>query len=116
MEGNDKKDKGGVFSRSIRAGRRTYFLDVRTTPREDFYVTITESKKRINRDGTYFFEKHKLFLYPEDFEKFMEGMETVIEYVKQNENFVKPSNGHAEENGEFYDVNFDDLDKAETES
>ncbi|HNP48125.1 MAG TPA: DUF3276 family protein, partial [Bacteroidia bacterium] len=60
-----------VFSKSVRAGKRTYFFDVKSTKANDYYLTITESKKRIGDDGNPFFEKHKIFLYREDFQKFV---------------------------------------------
>ncbi|MDR3235895.1 MAG: PUR family DNA/RNA-binding protein [Prevotellaceae bacterium] len=71
-----------VFSRPIRAGKRTYFFDVKATKNNDLYLTITESKRRIDRDGHFVFEKHKIFLYKEDFEKFTEGLNEVVDYVK----------------------------------
>lgn len=82
-EGNDNYDRQDVFSKAVRAGKRTYFFDVKATRRNDYYLTITESKKRFNRDGKPFFEKHKIFLYKEDFEKFSDGLAEVIEYIKE---------------------------------
>ncbi|MEA1899093.1 MAG: DUF3276 family protein [Bacteroidota bacterium] len=82
-EGNDNYDRQDVFSKAVRAGRRTYFFDVKATRRNDYYLTITESKKRFNRDGKPFFEKHKIFLYKEDFEKFSDGLAEVIEFIKE---------------------------------
>ena len=70
-----------VFSKAVRAGKRTYFFDVKSTKANDFYLTITESKKRIGDDGTAFFEKHKIFLYREDFQKFSEGLQEAIQHV-----------------------------------
>lgn len=90
MDGNGKKedkDKHGrdeIFSRAVRAGKRTYFFDVKETRKGDYYLTITESKKRYNPDGNNYYEKHKIFLYKEDFEKFSEGLETALEYIVQN--------------------------------
>ena len=72
-----------VFSKPVRAGKRTYFFDVKSTRGEkDYYLTITESKRRNNPDGTFTFDKHKIFLYKEDFEKFREGLDEVIDYIK----------------------------------
>jgi len=69
-----------VYSKTIRAGRRrTYFFDVRTTRGNDYYITITESKKRFHEDG---YERHKVFLYKEDFNKFMDAMNEVVKHVK----------------------------------
>ena len=79
-----KTDREEIFSKSVRAGKRTYFFDVKTTRRNDYYLTLTESKKRFNRDGRFYFEKHKIFLYKEDFEKFTDGLTEVIGYIKEN--------------------------------
>lgn len=89
-EGTEKNDevvkteREEIFSKSVRAGKRTYFFDVKTTRRNDYYLTLTESKKRFNRDGRFYFEKHKIFLYKEDFDKFTEGLTEAIEYIKEN--------------------------------
>lgn len=72
-----------IYSKPVRAGKRTYFFDVKSTKgNNDFYLTITESKRRIEQDGRYSYDKHKIFLYKEDFEKFAEGLEEAIEYIK----------------------------------
>ena len=72
-----------IYSRPVRAGKRTYFFDVKSTKgNNDFYLTITESKRRIEQDGRYSYDKHKIFLYKEDFEKFAEGLEEAVEYIK----------------------------------
>jgi hypothetical protein len=71
-----------IFSKAVRAGKRTYFFDVKATRRNDYYLTLTESKKRFNRDGRFYFEKHKIFLYKEDFDKFWEGLSEAIEFIK----------------------------------
>jgi hypothetical protein len=77
-----KTDREEIFSRAVRAGKRTYFFDVKATRKNDYYLTLTESKKRFNRDGRFYFEKHKIFLYKEDFDKFLEGFEEAIEFIK----------------------------------
>jgi len=80
---NKDRDRGEIFSRSIRAGKRTYFFDVKATVGDDYYITITESKRRFNNDqAKFFYEKHKLFLYKEDFEKFSAGLNDVIEFIR----------------------------------
>lgn len=79
-----KTEREEIFSKSVRAGKRTYFFDVKTTRRNDYYLTLTESKKRFNRDGRFYFEKHKIFLYKEDFEKFTDGLTEAIGYIKEN--------------------------------
>lgn len=82
-EGKDfEKNRDEIFSKSVRAGKRTYFFDVKATKSNDLYLTITESKKRYNDDGNFFFEKHKLFLYKEDFEKFEEGLKETLETIQ----------------------------------
>ncbi len=80
MENDNRKRNDSVFSRKIRAGRRrTYFFDVRTTRGNDYYLTITESKKRFDGNG---YERHKIFLYKEDFNKFIEETTAVIDHIK----------------------------------
>lgn len=79
-ENNDNRRMESVYSQRIRAGkRRTYFFDVRETRGNDFYLTITESRKKFNEDG---YDRHKIFLYKEDFNKFLKGMTEAIDYVK----------------------------------
>ena len=82
---NDSKFREEIYSKAVRAGKRTYFFDVKSTRRDEFYLTITESKKRFEQDGNFHFEKHKIFLYKEDFEKFIEGLQEVISYIDQNQ-------------------------------
>lgn len=66
---NNNKGKSEIYSKAVRAGKRTYFFDVKATRDENLYITVTESKKRFRNDGGFFYEKHKLFLYKEDFIK-----------------------------------------------
>ncbi|MFM2207779.1 MAG: hypothetical protein RL213_1754 [Bacteroidota bacterium] len=103
-----------VFSKSVRAGKRTYFFDVKSTKSNEYYLTITESKKRLGDDGNPFFEKHKIFLYREDFEKFMDGIREAMERI-QTLQPVAPtySSGQRESggSGSYGDVDFDDLGK-----
>ena len=74
-----------VYSKPVRAGKRTYFFDVKTTKgNNDYYLTITESKRRQESDGSFSFDKHKIFLYKEDFDKFQEGLSEVLAYMKEN--------------------------------
>ena len=82
---NDSRFREEIYSKAVRAGKRTYFFDVKSTRRDEFYLTITESKKRFEQDGNFHFEKHKIFLYKEDFEKFIEGLQEVITYIDQNQ-------------------------------
>ncbi|HBS86351.1 MAG TPA: DNA-binding protein [Bacteroidales bacterium] len=106
MEGQENKsrEREEIFSISVRAGKRTYFFDVKATRRNDYYLTVTESKKRFNRDGRYYFEKHKLFLYKEDFEKFAEGLAEAVEYIKNNQPELLPGDDY-DDHDEFDDRN-----------
>jgi len=70
-----------IFSKVMRAGRRTYFFDVRATKAGDYYLTITESKKFTNDDGSFHYKKHKIYLYKEDFHEFKDNLEQMIDYV-----------------------------------
>ena len=81
MEGNKENDRKEIFSERVRAGKRTYFFDVKATRSNDYYLTITESKRRYKDDG-YTYEKHKIFLYKEDFNKFIKAFNTTVDYVK----------------------------------
>lgn len=131
MEGNDSKGRQEIFSDVVRAGRRTYFFDVKKTRKGDLYLTITESKKVYNDDeGTFHFEKHKLFLYKEDFDKFSDALSQSVGFIKENvgdfleddeqeksgnvienNNFEESSESEAAETSDFTDVDFEDLDK-----
>lgn len=81
MEENKENDKVEIYSQRVRAGKRTYFFDVKSTRSNDYYLTITESKRRY-RDEGYFYEKHKIFLYKEDFDKFLEALKSTVDHVK----------------------------------
>lgn len=79
---NDKEMlEKDIFSKVLRAGRRTYFFDVRATKADDYYITITESKKFTEEDGSYHFKKHKIYLYKEDFASFKEILDEMTDYV-----------------------------------
>ena len=80
MEGNDNKSQE-IFSKILRAGRRTYFFDVRSTRADDYYLTITESKKHTNEDGSAYYKKHKIYLYKEDFVRFKEIFDDVTKFI-----------------------------------
>jgi hypothetical protein len=121
MEENEKKieeENGGrleIFSQTVRAGKRTYFFDVKATRNNDYYLTITESKKRFNKEGKQYFEKHKIFLYKEDFEKFNEGLTEVISYITSEQPYEDEEVAEAATSKEltesFTNLSFDDLDK-----
>jgi hypothetical protein len=77
----ENNEKAEIYSQRIRAGKRTYFFDVKSTRSNDYYLTITESKRKF-KDDTYSYEKHKIFLYKEDFAKFVEALQSTIDHVK----------------------------------
>ncbi len=80
MEENNK-DRDEIFSERVKAGKRTYFFDVKATRSNDYYLTITESKRRYKDDG-FVYEKHKIFLYKEDFDKFINALHSTVSHVK----------------------------------
>ena len=98
-----------VFSKSVRAGKRTYFFDVKSTKSNDYYLTITESKKRIGDDGNPFFEKHKIFLYREDFEKFMDGIREAMDRIQSLQGDAPSATSTP--STPYSSVDFDDLGK-----
>ena len=114
-EGIETSEREEIFSKAVRAGKRTYFFDVKATRRNDFYLTITESKKRYHKDGRFFYEKHKIFLYKEDFEKFIEGLNESIDYIKVNgpEELLDEVIDSKETPSSYTDVEFEDLEKVE---
>lgn len=77
----EERDREELFSKRIRAGKRTYFFDVKSTRSQDYYITITESRRHQKEDG-FVYEKHKMFLYKEDFDKFMDGLKEAVDHVK----------------------------------
>lgn len=102
MEDQKNNGREEIFSEVVKAGKRTYFFDVKSTRSNDYYLTITESKKRNNKDdGGFTYEKHKIFLYKEDFHKFVEALTNTMNHVK-NElmpgvDFNKFENGREQE-------------------
>jgi len=91
----ENRERDEVFSKKVRAGKRTYFFDVKATRSNDYYVTITESKKRLE-DGV--FVKHKIFLYKEDFEKFAEGLKDTVDYIKAHQEVTEKRYEYSELN------------------
>tara|TARA_B100000900_G_C20589554_1_gene721082 strand:- start:2223 stop:2612 length:390 start_codon:yes stop_codon:yes gene_type:complete len=81
MENQNEFNAEEIFSKALRAGRRTYFFDVRETKAGDYYLTITESKKFTNEDGTFYYKKHKIYLYKEDFNEFGESLEETCKFI-----------------------------------
>lgn len=117
-------EKEEIFSKVLRAGRRTYFFDVRATRADDYYITITESKKFTEDDGSFHFKKHKIYLYKEDFAAFSEILEDMTSYVlnqkgeeviseRHQKDFKREYNiERIEESAKaasFTDVDFDDI-------
>lgn len=113
MSDFDRRDKEEIYSKPVRAGKRTYFFDVKATKSNEYFITITESKKKFNEDGTFFFEKHKIFLYKEDFDKFFDGLNDVVSFIRDKQgNYVPPPRDPNPNNeNSFSDINFDDLGK-----
>ena len=124
-KGFEEKDE--IFSKVLRAGRRTYFFDVRSTKAGDYYLTITESKKFTHDDGSYHYKKHKIYLYKEDFESFQEILEEMTHFVidekgeeviseRHQKDFKKERSYESEETvnesataEKFSDISFEDL-------
>lgn len=125
MRENDMLEKEEIFSKVLRAGRRTYFFDVRATKADDYYITITESKKFTEEDGSFHFKKHKIYLYKEDFAAFAEILEEMTAYVlnhkgeeviseRHQKDFKKEYigeklDGELPKTSSFTDINFDDI-------
>lgn len=128
MNNNGMMEKEEIFSKVLRAGRRTYFFDVRATKAEDYYLTITESKKFTNDDGSFHYKKHKIYIYKEDFAEFKDILAEMTDYIinekgdeviseRHQKDFKKEYNDEApavtEEEvktpGSFTDINFDDI-------
>jgi hypothetical protein len=111
ISGTEPVERDEIHSKAVRAGKRTYFFDVKATKRNDYYLTITESKKRFNRDGRFYYEKHKIFLYKEDFDKFMEGLVEVVDFIKTANPVILDIAEDEEVHDDFVGVEFEDLDK-----
>lgn len=117
-EGNQEE----IFSKVLRAGRRTYFFDVRETKASDYYLTITESKKFTEDDGSYYYKKHKIYLYKEDFNNFKEILEEMTSYIvhergeeviseRHQKDFNKENDSQivSSESNNFTDFSFEDI-------
>jgi len=129
MSDRDPMDQVEIHSKVLRAGRRTYFFDVRSTKAGDYYLTITESKKFTHDDGSFHYKKHKIYLYKEDFEAFKENVEEMMDFIIQEkgteviserhqkdfkkEETIVPETSAIKETettpGSFTDVSFDDI-------
>ena len=122
ISGHEEKFiKEEIFTKVVRAGKRTYFFDVKATRKDDYYLTITESKKRLGNEGKVFYEKHKIFLYKEDFEKFTEGLRDAVTFIDNGKDEIKAPEMSSEsevneDSGslsvkEFTNIEFEDLGK-----
>ena len=127
MSNNDMMEKEEIFSKVLRAGRRTYFFDVRATKAEDYYLTITESKKFTNDDGSFHYKKHKIYLYKEDFTEFNAILAEMTDYIinekgeeviseRHQKDFKREEHDNSETSEEttkspesFTDINFEDI-------
>lgn len=113
MEENEmQNEKEDLFSKAVRAGKRTYFFDVKTTKNDEKYLTITESKRRFDNDqNRFFYEKHKIFLYKEDFQKVSKALGDAINYIETGvfpEDYNEEPTPNSEDGLEKW---FDELDK-----
>ncbi|MBB5267555.1 MULTISPECIES: PUR family DNA/RNA-binding protein [Algibacter] len=127
---NGMMEKEEIFSKVLRAGRRTYFFDVRATKAEDYYLTITESKKFTNDDGSFHYKKHKIYIYKEDFAEFKDILAEMTDYIINEKGDEVISERHqkdfkkdfeddgsrvteadikTEHTGSFTDIDFDDI-------
>ncbi|MEP3837051.1 MAG: PUR family DNA/RNA-binding protein [Algibacter sp.] len=130
MMNNGMMEKEEIFSKVLRAGRRTYFFDVRATKAEDYYLTITESKKFTNDDGSFHYKKHKIYIYKEDFAEFKDILAEMTDYIinekgdeviserhqkdfkkdfEDNGSRVTEADIKTETTGSFTDIDFDDI-------
>jgi len=121
QERENQERREDVYSKAVRAGKRTYFFDVKSTKGGENFLTITESKKKFStQQGKFFFEKHKIFLYKEDFDKFSDGFQEVIDFLRENKGEIKTETESFEQTSEessTIDLSFEDLgkeDKTET--
>ena len=122
MYNNNDKEREEIFSKVLRAGRRTYFFDVRETKASDYYLTITESKKFTNDDGTFHYKKHKIYLYKEDFKDFSIILGEMVNFIikergeevisdRHQKNYDKYKNLDSVEASadNFTELNFEDI-------
>ncbi len=120
-EGIEKQDGVGnfereeIFSKVLRAGKRTYFFDVKITRKNDYFLTITESKKRYNKSGQFFYEKHKMYLYREDFDKFMDLLLESFDFIKSGKpEMINEEHFNNVTTEDYTNVEFEDLENVET--
>ena len=114
MNETDRVEQEEIFSQVLRAGRRTYFFDVRSTKADDYYLTLTESKKFTNEDGSFHYQKHKIYLYKEDFSEFQEKLQAATNFILEEKGSEVISERHQKDfkkqNIENYtDLSFEDI-------
>lgn len=115
----EKKDNEIVYSRAIKAGKRIYYLDVKKSRNEDLFIAITESKKKVNTfndEVRVTYEKHKIFLYKEDFDKFLEGMQDVVEFVKKEQGESPQREDYEDKNEEGMEAETEAVDAEKTKT
>jgi hypothetical protein len=117
MSNNEMMEKEEIYSKVLRAGRRTYFFDVRATKAGDYYLTITESKKFTNDDGSFHYKKHKIYLYKEDFAEFNNILQEMTDYIIDEKGEEVISERHQKDfKREEYASVSEDMDTSTTES
>jgi hypothetical protein len=116
MGTHDMMEKEEIFSKVLRAGRRTYFFDVRATKAEDYYLTITESKKFTNDDGSFHYKKHKIYIYKEDFSEFRDILEEMTDYIINEKGDEVISERHQKDFKKEYDDETSDTEIDDTKS
>lgn len=114
MNTNDMMEKEDIFSKVLRAGRRTYFFDVRSTKAEDYYLTITESKKFTNDDGSFHYKKHKIYIYKEDFDEFKDILAEMTDYIIKEKGDEVISERHQKDFKKEYDTESSSEDEIPT--
>ncbi|GGG59535.1 PUR family DNA/RNA-binding protein [Bizionia arctica] len=112
MSNNDMMEKEEIFSKVLRAGRRTYFFDVRSTKAEDYYLTVTESKKFTNDDGSFHYKKHKIYLYKEDFTEFNAILNEMTDYIINEKGDEVISERHQKDFKKEYDSDQNEVDSS----
>ena len=115
MNGKDRSEKEEIFSKVLRAGRRTYFFDVRATKADDYYLTITESKKHEDNNGNSYYKKHKVYLYKEDFENFNSILGEVTDFILKSKGTEVISETHNPNFKKFSDEEIQEVEKKEVE-
>lgn len=116
MSTHDMMEKEEIFSKVLRAGRRTYFFDVRATKAEDYYLTITESKKFTNDDGSFHYKKHKIYIYKEDFSEFKDILAEMTDFIIREKGNEVISERHQKDFKKEYDKSAENKESEETKT